>query len=86
MASSRAASTARFVVDRLICDRPDLAARKLVRSKLDQCKGWHLKDLYAHYGCVNAIEFSSDGKLLVSGLYTQDNHVVDKYKIACREH
>jgi hypothetical protein len=68
MASTRAANTARFVVDRLVCDRPDLSARKLVRSKLDQCKGWHLKDLYAHYGCVNAIEFSSDGKLLVSGL------------------
>ncbi|KAH8030248.1 hypothetical protein HPB51_006680 [Rhipicephalus microplus] len=25
------------------------------------------KDLYAHYGCVNAIEFSNDGEWLVSG-------------------
>lgn len=25
------------------------------------------KDLLAHYGCVNAVEFSEDGTLIVSG-------------------
>ena len=26
-----------------------------------------LQDLLAHYGCVNAVEFSEDGDLMVSG-------------------
>ena len=27
------------------------------------------KDLYMHYGCVNAVEFSNDGTLFISGIY-----------------
>jgi hypothetical protein len=67
MTAPMAANTARFVVDRLVRDRADLTARAFLRDKLEHAKEWHPKDLYSHYGCVNAIEFSSEGSLLVSG-------------------
>lgn len=34
---------------------------------LDDSKDLYKKDLTAHFGCVNAIEFSGDGNLLFSG-------------------
>lgn len=40
---------------------------KLFKERLARAKNLYRKDLYAHYGCVNAIEFSSEGELLVSG-------------------
>ncbi|XP_059475171.1 DDB1- and CUL4-associated factor 5 [Neocloeon triangulifer] len=61
------ANTATFMFGRSLSAEPDLMARKLLRNKIDAAKVWHRKDLYSHYGCVNAIEFSTDGKLLVSG-------------------
>lgn len=36
----------------------------------DTAKDLYKKDLTAHYGCVNAIEFSNDGNLLFSGMYS----------------
>ncbi|KAK7079703.1 DDB1- and CUL4-associated factor 5 [Halocaridina rubra] len=35
--------------------------------RLNTSRNLYRKDLYAHYGCVNAIEFSNEGNLLVSG-------------------
>ena len=32
-----------------------------------QSKSLYCRDLLAHYGCVNALEFSDDGSLFVSG-------------------
>ena len=40
----------------------------LLRGRFDSAQDLYRKDLYSHYGCVNAIEFSDDGQWLVSGL------------------
>lgn len=42
-------------------------ARKFRRKWFDSAKNLYQKDLVAHYGCVNAIEFSDEGDLLFSG-------------------
>lgn len=41
--------------------------QNLYRERLRCAKNLYKKDLLSHYGCVNAIEFSHDGNLLVSG-------------------
>ncbi|KAJ8941914.1 hypothetical protein NQ318_013247 [Aromia moschata] len=40
---------------------------KLFSERFSKAKNLYRKDLLAHYGCVNAIEFSEEGELLVSG-------------------
>ncbi|XP_075982813.1 DDB1- and CUL4-associated factor 5 [Anticarsia gemmatalis] len=37
------------------------------KKRLDAAKNLYRRDLVCHFGCVNAIEFSSNGELLVSG-------------------
>ncbi|KAF8770636.1 DDB1- and CUL4-associated factor 5 like protein [Argiope bruennichi] len=39
----------------------------MINRRLDFSKCLYSKDLFAHYGCVNAIEFSNNGEWLVSG-------------------
>lgn len=41
--------------------------RNLYRERLANARNLYRKNLVSHYGCVNAIEFSSSGDLLVSG-------------------
>lgn len=41
--------------------------RQLIEARLDAAKSLYRRDLLCHYGCVNALEFSRDGQLLVSG-------------------
>ncbi|XP_054723193.1 DDB1- and CUL4-associated factor 5-like [Uloborus diversus] len=40
---------------------------RMIDNRLQFSKHLYSKNLYAHYGCVNAIEFSNDGEWLVSG-------------------
>lgn len=40
---------------------------KLFKESFSSARNLYRKDLLAHYGCVNAIEFSEEGELLVSG-------------------
>jgi hypothetical protein len=40
----------------------------LLRARYGLANDLYRKDLYSHYGCVNAIEFSDSGQWLVSGL------------------
>ncbi|RZC41940.1 DDB1- and CUL4-associated factor 5 [Asbolus verrucosus] len=40
---------------------------KIFKERLAKARNLYRKDLLAHYGCVNAIEFSGEGDLLVSG-------------------
>lgn len=42
-------------------------SRKILSERLKASKSLYSKNLLAHYGCVNAIEFSSGGELLASG-------------------
>jgi len=58
-----------------------------VREKLATDKHLHKKDLLAHFGCVNAVEFSGEGSLLVSGgddrrvlLWQVDKAITDNVK------
>lgn len=41
--------------------------RQLFRERMALARNLYKRDLVAHFGCVNAIEFSGDGELLVSG-------------------
>lgn len=40
---------------------------QLFTNRLNAAKNLYRKDLVCHFGCVNAIEFSKNGELLVSG-------------------
>lgn len=42
---------------------------KIFKERLAKARNLYRKDLLAHYGCVNAIEFSAEGDLLVSGKF-----------------
>lgn len=43
--------------------------QNLYRERLASARNLYRKNLVAHYGCVNAIEFSSNGDLLTSGRF-----------------
>ena len=45
--------------------------RDLLRGRFESAQDLYRKDLYSHYGCVNAIEFSDNGQWLVSGMASQ---------------
>ncbi|XP_029662739.1 DDB1- and CUL4-associated factor 5 [Formica exsecta] len=55
-----------YVLARQIDDRLDYC-RRLVNARFENSENLYRKDLLSHYGCVNAIEFSNQGDLLVSG-------------------
>lgn len=40
---------------------------ELFAKRLECARNLFRKDLLSHYGCVNAIEFSNEGELLISG-------------------
>lgn len=42
---------------------------KLFKNRLSIAKNLYKRDLVSHFGCVNAIEFSQDGKYLTSGRF-----------------
>lgn len=44
--------------------------RKLFRERLASARNLYCKNLVSHYGCVNAIEFSTLGDLLISGKFS----------------
>lgn len=39
----------------------------LIRQRFASAKNLYRKDLFSHFGCVNAIEFSRNGEWLLSG-------------------
>ncbi|XP_076233654.1 uncharacterized protein LOC143178735 isoform X2 [Calliopsis andreniformis] len=41
--------------------------KRLVHARFESSENLFRKDLLSHYGCINAIEFSNQGDLLVSG-------------------
>ncbi|KAJ8683820.1 hypothetical protein QAD02_019612 [Eretmocerus hayati] len=41
--------------------------KKLIDARFANAQNLFRKNLYSHYGCVNAIEFSNQGDLLISG-------------------
>lgn len=47
---------------------PDIKSQ-LFGKRLNAAKNLYRRELVCHFGCVNAIEFSSNGELLVSGKY-----------------
>ena len=57
------------------------------RERFEKCKSLYRKDLFGHFGCVNAVEFSSDGQWLVSGLYLVgcSNQVLQRNKVLCQQ-
>ncbi|CAB3380596.1 Hypothetical predicted protein [Cloeon dipterum] len=67
MAAWKRANPVNFFLGRAESGHPRLLARDLLRCKIGTARPWYRKDLFSHYGCVNAIEFSAEGDLLVSG-------------------
>ncbi|KAF5292282.1 hypothetical protein FQA39_LY03316 [Lamprigera yunnana] len=55
-----------YIINRPLKDKL-VIKNKLFKERLARAKNLYRKDLFAHYGCVNAIEFSTEGELLVSG-------------------
>lgn len=45
----------------------DASRADLFASRMANARNLFRKDLLSHYGCVNAIEFSNEGELLISG-------------------
>ena len=45
----------------------------IVSSLWHQSHCLYQKDLLAHFGCVNAVEFSNDGQFLASGNFKQQH-------------
>ncbi|CAH0551033.1 unnamed protein product [Brassicogethes aeneus] len=66
MASTAAMNPLRYIINRQYNDCVKIK-NKLFNERLAKARNLYRKDLYAHYGCVNAIEFSDEGELLVSG-------------------
>lgn len=54
----------------------------LFSEHLKIAKNLYKKDLVSHYGCINAIEFSTEGELLISGKYDENKCL----KIPLRRH
>lgn len=76
------------LVSRQLGDNVDNFRNNLFHERLRIARNLYKKDLVSHYGCVNAIEFSQEGELLVSGEYPSQlhphpyqipNHAFEKY-------
>ena len=68
MAHPLASNPMSYVFNRQINDKIDHRER-LVKARLENSENLFRKNLLSHYGCVNAIEFSNQGDLLVSGKF-----------------
>ncbi|XP_032691163.1 DDB1- and CUL4-associated factor 5 [Odontomachus brunneus] len=66
MAYPSECSVLSYVVARQIDDKVDYC-KSLMNARFENSENLYRKDLLSHYGCVNAIEFSNQGDLLVSG-------------------
>jgi WD repeat-containing protein 22 len=66
MARPSPANPLGYLVKRQYNDRLRIN-KQLLRERLYTARNLYRKDLLAHYGCVNAIEFSNKGELLASG-------------------
>ncbi|XP_046402157.1 DDB1- and CUL4-associated factor 5 isoform X2 [Ischnura elegans] len=66
MALPSPSSPVNYIFNRQYKDKY-LLSKSLLRERLGHARNLYRKDLLAHYGCVNAIEFSNEGELLVSG-------------------
>ncbi|XP_017891956.1 DDB1- and CUL4-associated factor 5 isoform X2 [Ceratina calcarata] len=55
-----------YLIQRQIDGKVD-QCKRLVNARFEYSENLFRKDLLSHYGCVNAIEFSNQGDLLVSG-------------------
>jgi len=76
-----------YVLARQIDDKVDYC-RGLINARFDNSENLYRKDLLSHYGCVNAIEFSNQGDLLVSGESPRDGsifHVASLRSLVNRE-
>ncbi|KAL7301518.1 hypothetical protein TKK_0005952 [Trichogramma kaykai] len=59
-------NTAKFVFNRQFNNKTN-HQNLIMDARLHYSKNLFKKNLYSHYGCVNAVEFSKDGELLISG-------------------
>lgn len=57
------------IVDRVTARslKEDDVKENMFSDWYERSQSLYRKDLLAHYGCVNAVEFSEDGSIFVSG-------------------
>lgn len=58
-----------FLLKRDYFPREAVSQKTTLFRRLQTNKTYEQKDLKAHFGCVNAIDFSNDGTLMISGNY-----------------
>lgn len=67
--NARNTNSCRILLTREIQKHP-VSCAQLITDKFNRKTELLFKrDLVAHYGCVNAVEFSNDGQYLVSGVF-----------------
>ncbi|XP_050312634.1 DDB1- and CUL4-associated factor 5 [Anthonomus grandis grandis] len=66
MAGPSVINPLKYIVNRQY-DSSLVIKNRIFKERLAKAKNFYRKDLFAHYGCVNAIEFSAEGELLASG-------------------
>ncbi|XP_049877972.1 DDB1- and CUL4-associated factor 5 [Pectinophora gossypiella] len=83
------ASPIPYLTNRELGLLPDLRAQ-FFNNRLNVARNLFRRDLVCHFGCVNAIEFSSNGELLVSGgddrrvmLWPFGQSILDRGKPEC---
>lgn len=69
-----------YITRRQYNDRVNIK-RDLFTNRMTLARSLFRKDLLAHYGCVNAIEFSNQGDLLASGMYLSQIQFIIHYII-----
>ena len=46
---------------------PKILSNMIIDENIEYTNKFYYKDLLGHYGCVNTVEFSNDGNLMISG-------------------
>ncbi|XP_046689267.1 DDB1- and CUL4-associated factor 5-like [Homalodisca vitripennis] len=65
--SKSISNTVGYLFNREYSDSPNALKQNILSVRLNKAKSLYSKNLLAHFGCVNAIEFSNGGEFLASG-------------------
>lgn len=71
MALPRGPNPLAHLISRQSGDNVDRFRANLFSERMNIAKNLYRRNLVSHFGCVNAIEFSNEGELLISGNKTK---------------
>lgn len=64
-----------YLCNQYLLGRSGSYGKKYTKQKFETCHSLYSRNLFGHYGCVNAIDFSKDGELLASGVISFVNQL-----------